>query len=157
MCNIRKISHWIRVQLNVSYEGKHGVCYLEYDGRINVEGAQTRVTLLREYCVNWRATGTWVLKWKFKRILVMYFCGFARKKEVVKAAEPQAHQRIGRMWEWRVVKAWMVYILTVSSGVSYGILMLLLGCVGKSSFQLRWLVGGVWTGSNRQECVPTIK
>ena len=31
---------------------------------------------------------------------------------------------VGRIEEWRVVKAWKVYILAVSNGDSYGILML---------------------------------
>ena len=37
----------------------------------------------------------------------------------------------------------MVYVLAASSRVSYGVLMLLLGCEGMFSLQLRGLVGGV--------------
>ena len=51
----------------------------------------------------------------------------------------------------------MVYVLAASSGVSYGVLMLLLGYESICSLQLRWLVGGAWTGSYKHECQPTNK
>ena len=44
----------------------------------------------------------------------------------------------------------MVYTVAASNGASSGILMLLLRCVGMSSFQLRWLAGGTWTGLKSQ-------
>ena len=89
----------------------------------------------------------------------MSFCGLARKEKVVKAVEQHADQCVGRIGEWWVVKAWMVYVLAASNKVSYGILVLMLGCEGMPSLQLRWLVGGVWTGLNKHEyeCVPTNK
>ena len=133
----------------LKYENGHEVCYLESDGHINVRGAQTGVALLSKYCVNQRATDTWVLQWNLKRILVISSCGLARKEKVVKAVEPNADQRVGRIGEWGwggVVKAWMVYVLAASKGLSYGILMLLLGYEGMSSHQLRWLVYETWTG-----------
>ena len=54
------------------------------------------------------------------------------------------------MRESGVLKAWMVYTVAASNGASSGILMLLLRCVGMSSFQLRWLAGGTWTGLKSQ-------
>ena len=57
----------------------------------------------------------------------------------------------------RGVKTWMVYRLAASSGVSYGVLMLLLGCEGISLLQLRWLMDEVWIGSDKHDCVSTNK
>ena len=138
----------------------HGLCYLKCDGRITVWRAQTGAPLLSKYCVKYRATDTWVLQWNLKRILAMSFCRLAWKEKAVKAVEKLTDQSVPKCREDRrvgEVKAWMVYVLTDSSGVSYRILMLLLVCEGMSSLQSRWLVGGAWTGLNKHECLPKNK
>ena len=60
-----------------------------------------------------------------------------KKKEVVKVVELQADQCPGRIGEWGVGRGGSEGLNGLytgsSSGVSYGILMLLLGCVGMSS------------------------
>ena len=77
----------------------------------------------------------------------MSFCRLAWEEKVVKGgwgtywATCRKDGRVGG------VKAWLVYWLAASSGVSYRVLLLLLGCEGMSSLQFRWLVTGAWTGS----------
>ena len=72
-------------------------------------------------------------------ILALSFCRLAWKKEVVKLIEALTDQRVGRSVE-------------ASKGLnglwtgSYEVLMPLLWCEDVLSLQLRWLVGGVWTG-----------
>ena len=156
----RKIGHWN--QLNVCYERdwnlEMGIRDVTWNAMVasTCEGRKPGL-LCWANSVKKRTTDTWVLEWNLKWILAMSFCRLAWKEKVVKAVEALTDQCLGRIGEWGRVKAWMVYVLAVSSGVSYGVLMLLLGCEGMSSFLLRWLVGGAWIGSNTHECVPTNK
>ena len=91
----------------------------------------------------------------------MSFCRLAWKEKVVKGgwgtywATFREDGRVGG------IKAWLVYWLAASSGVSYRVLLLLLGCEGMPSLQFRWLVTGAWTGHQTKgkldcSCTPRL-
>ena len=64
----------------------------------------------------------------------MSFCELVWKEKVVKVVEALTGRRVWRRVEG--VKPCMVYGLAVPSGISYKVLMPLLGC--KGAFSLKW-------------------
>ena len=85
----------------------------------------------------------------------MSFCRLAWKEKVFDVFEALTELCVRRRVEG--VNAWMVYGLAAPSGVSYKVLMPLLGCKGVFSLQWRRLVDGAWTGSYKHGCVSTNK